>query len=222
MAASDFPFTHDMVVVHKAFRREFGQASTLVRRVAPGDTKRAGVLHSHLGKLFDQLHHHHEAEDVELWPRLRQRATGQQELLDRMEAQHSGIDPALARARTLGGRWVATADPMARDALADCLDELTGPLLAHLDQEEAEILPLAQEYLTQQEWARLSEYAVAHTPKSDLLKGIGGLLEDATPAERDMMLGHLPAVPKLLYKAYGRRAYIKDATAVRGVAPVGL
>ncbi len=222
MAQSPLPFTHDMVVVHKAFRREFGQASSWVRRVAPGDTTQAAFVHGYLAKLFDTLHHHHEAEDVELWPRLRERATGHQALLDVMEAQHSGIDPALAAARVLGERWTRTADVASRDAFADNLDELKGPLLAHLDQEESDILPLAQEHLTEHEWGLLGEHAVAHTPKSDLLKNIGGVLEDATAEERDMMLHHLPAVAKVLNRAYGRRAYIKTATAVRGVAPVGL
>jgi hypothetical protein len=60
------------------------------------------------------------------------------------------------------------------------------------------------------------------TPTQDLVKGLGGILEDATPDERDLMLGVIPAVPKFLYQAFGRRSYIKDATAVRGVAPVGL
>jgi hemerythrin-like domain-containing protein len=222
MAHPAFPFTHDMVVVHKAFRREFGQASTWVRRVAPGDTAQAALVHQYLQKLFDTLHHHHEAEDVELWPRLRERTTGQEALLDAMEAQHSGIDPALAEARALGERWAAAGDVASRDAFADRLDALRGPLLAHLDQEESDILPLAQQHLTEDEWGLLGAYAIAHTPKSDLLRNIGGLLEDATPEERDLMLHHLPVVAKVLYRAVGRRSYIKMATAVRGVAPEGL
>jgi hemerythrin-like domain-containing protein len=222
MADSGFPFTHEMVVVHKLFRREFTQAPGWVRRVAPGDTTQAHVVYTHMKKDFDLLHHHHEGEDINLWPRLRERATDQQELLDTMEAQHRGIDPALARAEHLGAAWAETADPAARDAFADAIEEFAGPLLAHLDQEEAEILPLAQKYVTEQEWGLLAKHALASTPKQDLVKGLGGILEDATPAEREMMLGVIPAVPKFLYKAFGKRAYIRDATAVRGVAPVGL
>jgi hemerythrin-like domain-containing protein len=138
----------------------------------------AQVVYTHMKKDFDLLHHHHEGEDINLWPRLRERATDQQELLDTMEAQHRGIDPALARAEELGAAWAETADAGARDAFADAMEEFSGPMLAHLDQEEADILPLAQQHVTE--------------------------------------------VPKFLYMAFGKRAYIKDATAVRGVAPVGL
>jgi hemerythrin-like domain-containing protein len=222
MAGSGFPFTHEMVVVHKLFRREFTQAPGWVRRVAPGDTKQAQVVYTHMKKDFDLLHHHHEAEDINLWPRLRERAADQQELLDAMEGQHRGIDPALKKAEERGVAWARTADAGARDAFADAIEEFAGPLLAHLDQEEAEILPLAQKYVTEQEWGLLAQHALASTPKQDLVKGLGGILEDATPDERDMMLGVIPAVPKFLYRAFGKRAYIRDATAVRGVAPVGL
>jgi len=222
MTVSTLPFTHEMVVVHKLFRREFLQGPSWVRRVPVGDTAQAQVVFTHMKKDFDLLHHHHEAEDINLWPRLRQRAAGQQELLDTMEGQHRGIDPALAKAEGLGSAWAATATAEARDAFAEAIEEFSGPLLAHLDQEESDILPLAQQYLTEEEWGLLAKHALASTPKPDLIKGLGGILEDATPDERDMMLGVIPAVPKFLYRAFGRRSYIKDATAVRGVAPVGL
>ena len=222
MSDSGLPFTHEMVVVHKLFRREFGQGPGWVRRVAAGDTKQAQLVYTHLKKDFDVLHHHHEAEDINLWPRLRERATDQQELLDTMEGQHRGIDPALAQAEELGAAWAATADIAAREAFAESIEAFSGPLLAHLDQEEADILPLAQQYVSEEEWGLLAEHALASTPKPDLIKGLGGILEDATADERDMMLGVIPAVPKLLYRTVGKRAYLKEAAAVRGVAPVGL
>jgi hemerythrin-like domain-containing protein len=222
MAESVLPFTREMVVVHKLFRREFLQGPTWVRRVAAGDTKQAQLVFTHMKKDFDLLHHHHEAEDINLWPRLRERATDHHALLDDMEAQHRGIDPALARAEELGAAWAATADTAARDAFADAIEEFSAALLAHLDQEEAEILPLAQKYVTEEEWGLLAKHALASTPKMDLVTGLGGILEDASQDERDMMLGVIPAVPTFLYRAFGKRAYIKEATSVRGVAPVGL
>ncbi len=47
-------------------------------------------------------------------------------------------------------------------------------------------------------------------------------MEDADPQERKLMMSAIPAVPRLLYTFIGKRAYIKNATAVRGVAPTGL
>jgi hemerythrin-like domain-containing protein len=216
------PFTREMVIVHKSFRREFGDGPDWVRRVAPGDTAQAALVYEHLDRTFELLHHHHLAEDLNLWPLLRERAVDDGALLDDMEAQHSGIDPGLEKARAAGTRWAATADAESREAFATALEEVAGPLMAHLDQEESDILPLAQRLLSEEEWGRLAEYVLATTAKKDVLVGFGGLLEDATPEEREMMLGVLPAVPRVLYRVYGRRAYIKESTAVRGVAPVGL
>ena len=222
MTSAALPFTHEMVVVHKLFRREFAQSPTWVRRVPVGDTKQAKLVFTHMTKDFDLLHHHHEAEDINLWPLLRERAADHSALLDDMEAQHQGIDPALRKAEVAGAAWAATGGAEQRDAFAAAIEEFSTPLLAHLDQEESDILPLAQEHLTEEEWGLLAKHAIATTPKPDLVKGLGGILEDATPDEREMMLAVIPAVPKLLYSAFGKRAYIKDATAVRGAAPVGL
>ena len=173
MSDSGFPFTHEMVVVHKLFRREFTQAPGWVRRVAPGDTKQAQLVYTHMKKDFDLLHHHHEAEDINLWPRLRERATDQEELLDTMEGQHRAIDPALAKAEELGAAWAETADVEARDAFADAIEEFSAPLLAHLDQEEADILPLAQEYVTEEEWGLLAKHALASHAQGGLDQGPG-------------------------------------------------
>ena len=222
MTSSGLPFTREMVIVHKMFRRELGNGSAWVRRVGSGDVTQAQLVNDHLGSIFDTLHHHHEAEDLHLWPLLRERATDHAALLDRMEAQHAGIDPALEKARSLGGAWARGADEHSRNAYADSLDEMAVPLMAHLDQEEAEILPLAQKLLTEQEWSRLGTHAVEATPKKLLITGFGGILEDATPQERDMMMGVLPVPARLLYRVWGKGAYIKQATAVRGVAPTGL
>jgi hypothetical protein len=68
----------------------------------------------------------------------------------------------------------------------------------------------------------MSDYVISSTPKKVLLRGFGAILEDATPDERDLMMASLPAVPRFLYSVWGKGAYIKDATAVRGVAPTGL
>ena len=222
MGATSLPFTREMVVVHKMFRREFGNGSAWVRRVAAGDTAQAQRVTAHMEVTFDALHHHHEAEDIHLWPLLRQRAADHGALLDDMEHQHEGIDPALAKARDAGSAWAATADEASREAFAAALDEMVGPLMAHLDQEEAEILPLAQRLLSEDEWSKLGEHAVAAAPKKALLRGFGGILEDATPEERTMMTSVLPPPVRLMYRFWGRGAYIRDATAVRGVAPSGL
>src|SRR5689334_20924962 len=64
---------HDMVVVHKAFRRELRLIPELVRAVPAGDTTRAAVVAGHARLVLQGLHLHHTGEDELLWPKLLQR-----------------------------------------------------------------------------------------------------------------------------------------------------
>jgi hypothetical protein len=57
------PDTHEMVIVHRLFRREFRLLPELIGRVAEGDTAQAAVLAEHATDLVTVLHHHHGAED---------------------------------------------------------------------------------------------------------------------------------------------------------------
>ena len=49
------PDVHEMVVVHRAFRREFGAAAGHVRRTRAGDTRRARIVAEHLRLAFAGL-----------------------------------------------------------------------------------------------------------------------------------------------------------------------
>ncbi|HZO70165.1 MAG TPA: hemerythrin domain-containing protein [Kribbellaceae bacterium] len=62
------PDTQDMVIVHRAFRREFRLMPDLVADVADGNVRRAAVLAGHCRDIATGLQHHHETEDDLLWP----------------------------------------------------------------------------------------------------------------------------------------------------------
>jgi hypothetical protein len=59
-----------MVLVHRLFRRELGNASDVIGGVAAGDVKRSGLVAGHLGHMVAGLHHHHAAENELVWPKL--------------------------------------------------------------------------------------------------------------------------------------------------------
>ena len=64
---------HDMVIVHRAFRRELAVIPRLVRAVPAGDTRRAAVVARHARLVLQGLHLHHTGEDELLWPKLLER-----------------------------------------------------------------------------------------------------------------------------------------------------
>jgi hemerythrin-like domain-containing protein len=102
---------HDMVIVHRAFRRELRLIPRLVRAVPAGDTKRAAVVAGHARLALQGLHLHHTGEDELLWPKLLQRDPPDAELVYRMEAQHQVVEELVDRLGPAITRWVAEARP---------------------------------------------------------------------------------------------------------------
>jgi hypothetical protein len=199
--------THEMVLVHRSFRRELGLLPALVLHVLPGDSARRRMIARHGLELLDSIHVHHSGEDDLLWPLLLDRAGPDAELVERMQGQHAGIATMTAQVRDLLNRWRSTADPDTGARLAGAAEKLAAMVSAHLDEEEQRVLPLAAVHVSAAEWARLGEHGARHTPRHLLLRQLGQILEDAGQAERDGFLGNLPAPPRILWKLIGRRRY---------------
>ncbi|MBA9005672.1 hemerythrin domain-containing protein [Thermomonospora cellulosilytica] len=208
--------TQDMKIVHRAFRRESRLLVELVAAVAPGDTARAKVIGDHFRVYRLGLHRHHEGEDELLWPPLLSRVDLEADIVLRMEAQHERVAATLTRLDAAVPAWEATAGADERDALVAALSEHRVVLLEHLDDEEATLLPLAAEHITEQEWASLGDHLVNNTPKPTLLTLFGAVLEDADPAERALVLRGLPAPARVIWHLIGRPRYARHIRRVRG------
>lgn len=210
---------HDMVVVHRTFRRELTIIPRLVRATAADDLARAAVVAGHARRGLHGLHLHHSGEDVLLWPKLLERAAPEAELIHRMEGQHSRVEELVDLLGPAIDRWAAEARPAAGEEVAGLFDELRTVLLEHLDDEEAHILPIAARCITQREWDELGEHGLAQLPRSELPIAVGMLLEDATPAERADILGKAPAPARLLLRTLGAWQYRRYLRFVRGPVP---
>jgi hemerythrin-like domain-containing protein len=204
---------HDMIVVHRAFRRELRLLPELVRGVRPGDTARARQVADATRLILKGLHLHHTGEDELLWPKLLERAAPDAATIARMEAQHVQVDHHLARLGPALSRWEVEARPAVGEEVASVLDAARTVLLEHLDEEEREVLPLAARHLTQAEWSQLGEHGMAAIRLRELPLLFGAVLEDATPQERAAMVRVLPLPVRLLlrpvllphYRRYVRR-----------------
>jgi iron-sulfur cluster repair protein YtfE (RIC family) len=205
-----------MVVVHRVFRREFRLLPALIREVPDGDLTRAETLGKHCEELTTALHHHHTGEDELLWPRLRARTEVDRELIALMEKQHHRVAELLAQVEQTLPQWRQTADARHREKLVATLDEVSVALEEHLAQEEREILPLAERYLTVEEWEELGTRAMASIPKERLLVVLGHILEDTTPDERQHMLGNVPLPGRVLYRVVGQRKWRREVEQIRG------
>lgn len=204
-----------MVVVHRAFRREFDLLPRMVRAVSPGDRERAGLVGAHAADLLDALQHHHEGEDALVWPKLHARTEVPQALVYLMESQHAAVAEFMQAARPLVEQWSATGSQRPRDELALVLDNLSAVLTEHLDDEERSVLPIVARSLTPAEWQAVGDRGMEGIPKARLLVLLGALLEDAAEDERAVFLKKIPLPGRLMYRFVGIRRYNQHRALLR-------
>lgn len=78
------PWMQEMVVVHRAFRREFPSCAAMIRSTTDGDTPSATLVADHLRFGLAGLHMHHPRVDVLLCPLLLERAAPSTGLVETM------------------------------------------------------------------------------------------------------------------------------------------
>ena len=163
------PDTHDMIVVHRVFRRESDLMPTLIRAVPDGDTARARVLADAFDDYQLGLHLHHTGEDELVWPLLLARVDLEADMVLRMETQHEVVAGTLAEASRRMPAWRSAPSSATAAPLVSALTEHRAALLEHLDDEEEYILPLIEEHLTVAEWARLGQRFAEEVPRAGVL-----------------------------------------------------
>jgi len=213
---TDRPWVHEMVIVHRAFRREFVLLPRLVREVPEGDVRRAATVARALHVVLGGLEMHHTGEDAVLWPRLLERAAPSTGLVETMQAQHDGVDEYAERVAPLLAAWAQAPTRAGGAELADLLDSFAAALFEHLDLEEREILPLCLRHLTAREWDGMADHGLEVMERSELPIIFGAVLEECTPQERRAMLGRLPLVPRTLLRTVGAWQYRRYVSRVRG------
>jgi hemerythrin-like domain-containing protein len=125
--------------------------------VDPGDRVRWRALRRRFDLFATFLHEHHAGEDAHMWPLLRGRGADP-DVLDRLEAEHAGIDPLLGScAAALGALAGGRGGEATRRELVDTAARIRDALGAHLAHEERDGMALVQRHLTPEDRARLDE-----------------------------------------------------------------
>jgi iron-sulfur cluster repair protein YtfE (RIC family) len=162
-----------MYVIHHAFRRDLAAFEAAARATPVGDASTWRALSERWTRFAVTLHHHHGVEDQHLWPVLLQKTaaagdtTGQQ-LLEAMEAEHDGIDRALAAVTDGFRAMLEHPCDDHRNALDVHVTATRSALLEHLAHEETEALPLLQRVLSVEENAAFEKAAQQAYPISML------------------------------------------------------
>ena len=204
-----------MAIVHSTFRAAYHESARLVRAETRPSPDRVTFLSEHVSLCLGLLHHHHESEDLLLWPRLIERVPAEAGMVQRVADQHDDVAAAVERASRANGTWREHPGAEEGAELAHALDDLNRVLQHHLDDEEQLVVPLAATTLTQEEWNELGEHSRAGIPKDKLFIAFGMLLEPLSEADRAYMLAEVPGPVKLLWRFVGQRSWAKYAARLR-------
>lgn len=207
--------THQMVVIHRIFRRGFPELAGIARDLDPGGRARVRAVGTYARFLLNGLHHHHAAEDEFIWPRLQVEAPADAALTERMESQHAAVAAGIAEALAALEGWEGRPDGA---RLAAALDAVSAALAGHLDEEEEQVLPLIREHLRSEDWEQTGKAAFDGFTNAEKLIALGQMLDVSTPEEARLFLAELPLPIRMLWALTGRRKYTRFMREVRAVA----
>lgn len=184
----------DWLGEHTVLRSQLALIARAAGDVTISETARVAALEEHLGLMTRLLVRHDQHEDRVVWPTLRSADPRLDELLDELEQDHLGLED-------LAAVGTDTRTPLPRRA--PVLRDLHRELAAHLDREEAEVVPAVRRLLPA--GIPASHDASVHEDlgagrAETLVWRLGGL----TAAERTVQLARLPLSTRLLYRAWWR------------------
>ncbi len=204
----------DMFGVHEAFRRGLREAGPQIAAI-DGDPQRAARFAAYLGDLLWLLHAHHEGEDELLYPLLVERVPDEHALFDQMDAQHRGVTDALSACLRASSSYGESASTTNAEALSETCGRLGDTLEGHLDQEEVDILPLAQVWITPEEWGQLPGHAMRSYQGPRLWMPLG-LATEAMPDDlRATIATHLPPPVASMWFGGGADSFSSEMELIR-------
>ncbi|MFC7310785.1 hemerythrin domain-containing protein [Streptomyces monticola] len=192
-----------MSAIHDALRRELERIARITARV---DEDPRHVLSTAVGwEMFKKfLQAHHRAEDLTVWPVMRQALAERPDdlaLLDAMEAEHAIIDPLLDAVDA------AVADRASGlERLGGLVDTLHTGLCDHLAHEESDALILMDTTLTEEQWQNFSVHQRDRIG-DDAPRYLPWLLDDTDATRAAAVLRHIPDPLRAAYEAEWRTAY---------------
>jgi hypothetical protein len=199
------PDTTDMRAVHNVFRSSLASTPAFVASTTGNDERRA-LMVNYYANLVAFLEAHHDGEEDLVFPLLMERAPESRELIEQIAGQHAEVVGLMGAVRDNLISWEATGDVAASEVLQafQSLDEILSP---HLDQEEADILPMAADYLTVEEWGALPGHAMSRFGGDKIWLILGLIRENFTDEQRAMMMDQMPPPARRMWETMGETSF---------------
>jgi hypothetical protein len=184
--------TSDMAQVHQVFRDAVAGAPAQIGSATGRGGDRVAFVASYYRNVLALLHAHHDGEDELIWPLLIQRAPDDADEIRRIAGQHNDVTATLDAATNAIDLWQHSPDEASATAAATAVANLGAALLAHLDEEEAFIVPLAAKHLYAPEWGELPGHALRNFSGDKMWLALGLVREQMRPEQIAMMEEHMP------------------------------
>ena len=147
--------TREIRDVHRSLRRFSRYLAAVTPDVRCGDPGAAGATLEPTGEVVDIVRRLHAAEVEGLWPTLLGYLFAADVPADevlRVEAQAAGLDRLVAAIADAAERFGSSAAAVDRDTLAVLVTRWYVDLDSHLADVETTVLPLAEHFLTYEQW----------------------------------------------------------------------
>jgi iron-sulfur cluster repair protein YtfE (RIC family) len=200
------PDVNDMFAVHGVFKDTLGAAPGFVAEATPDDQERVGLVANYYENVLSFLEAHHDGEEKLVFPLLRERCATHGDLLDQMEAEHHEAIGLLTSATNSLAAWPG-GDAAAQAAVAKDLEALRVQLVAHLENEEQNALPLCGDTLSLEEWGALPGHGLANFHGDKIWLILGLIRERMTEGQRAEMMAHMPPPARDMWTGFGEQAF---------------
>jgi hypothetical protein len=171
------------LAVHGAVRRDIARLSAAL---AEGRPTPPAAMSAYWAEMSVQLHHHHELEDMVMWPLMGERLGERvQSLLARNGQEHVAMAAAMDAFDT-----AVSATTFEISAARDALPRLHDAIETHLRHEEADVLPLIPEAFILDDLAFFRTESARTNPPQAFLPWV---LDEASETDLALFTGHMPA-----------------------------
>lgn len=187
--------TREYLVVHQCLRVTLDRFVDSTARLSPA--KLAEVLGSRWALFSRALHHHHEVEDVDFFPLVKQTKADAASLIDRLASEHVELIDRLEAVDAAVAALEANPDESTKKQVHDRIKTVRDELVPHLDVEDEQLLPVAAAAIDADVWKKLGEKALRSVPKKDL-PIVAGVMDEVV---RSLPVERRPPPPPLLVRA---------------------
>jgi iron-sulfur cluster repair protein YtfE (RIC family) len=149
---------------------------------------------------------------------LEQRVPERADFVHTMEAQHQRISELIEAAKAQAGPWMGTGSAAMAAELAATVTELDERMVEHLSIEEAEVLPLVVQHMTQEEFTAIGEHSRDSLTQDQLAVGLGLVLDDTSPELGEVLLSNMPPEARAGFEQFGMPLYVQYRARLNGAA----